>query len=1025
MLNHKKIINILCLFLITITLTACPSSPDSNPDKNNTADDAGSDILPVDERTTGRINGKVKSIDGEAIEGVAVSIGTHTTVTDNNGFYDLNNISLDAEQLTVDFSKSGYAFNQKVVPVTQGHYSYSVYADMIQHQHAEVINADSVSDAVVAMPDPDDPSGSPVIDVHFPAGAIPASGAVTVSVIRGDPTLPEGRAIFPGEYMGSGSDDPADNTLLESIAFTEITLNDINGNEISEMNQPVTVTIKLPAALQTQYIAGDTIPWWSYDETTASWVREDADPITPEIDDALIINEGGVLFGVAQVMHFSWWNIDKPISEHSCLCAEVIDENNLPVSGAILMADGVTYNGQSRRIATDTQGKACVTVKRSLDSESREKVHLAIEYGGLIFPYSAADDIEGEAEGSPIFKTPTESGSMLLDNPGVCLNVSNPITLNFDGNISGIIRDDSDQPMANLTFFSEMGDEISTDENGEFILSAPIGVAFSLYKPGLFSETIMLTETTTSITINLPNQVPWLQQFEADINRTLNVNETVTLTAIAIDPEDGELSYQWEIDGGYSLNVSEEGNSATFTAPSGGTDTALVTLTLTDNKGAETITSKPIAWGSEGDSYTLKLIILDNAKNNTPLEGVVVVLHDAITGAITERRTSDTLGVVDFGYIGSHRATYSVLYSHTKDCKELYAGSDYLNTFVNVPVGSHTYYVKHFIKAIPSYEYASLCPPNATLATFDITLNQIPLNSSTSLRPFTSLSGTGEVKTGSGTVRQSNLNDNGELDIIALAKDADFNPIAYDVLLDQTIVEGQHYNYELTLNNALQATPLVIEIPALAELNPGISIRVEKDGQSLFLDAISTVNGNGETALIPIMDDYRLTEMQANYGGGFGHLLLEKKHHISSPTITITNSGLSSMTSVPLFQDNTFIWSGEKNHDFTTISMNMVCDINYEKGVVWSVLMDKQLNQWKAVEPPAEVSMCLNMRDKIGGYDGEVSGDHYVELTFVDLDITLSKDDLWNTLINGGDISELWQQRVEIYHDLSGPEYAP
>ena len=84
--------------------------------------------------------------------------------------------------------------------------------------------------------------------------------------------------------------------------------------------------------------------------------------------------------------HFSWWNVDQPMNEHACLCVSVQDKNNAPMAGSQLVAEGVSYNGMSRPVRTDTNGQACVTVKRSTTTVT-ERVKLYVESGGVKFHY--------------------------------------------------------------------------------------------------------------------------------------------------------------------------------------------------------------------------------------------------------------------------------------------------------------------------------------------------------------------------------------------------------------------------------------------------------------------------------------------------------------------------------------------------------------------------------------------------------------------------------------------------------------
>jgi hypothetical protein len=66
---------------------------------------------------------------------------------------------------------------------------------------------------------------------------------------------------------------------------------------------------------------------------------------------------------VGEVPHLSTWNCDKPLLT-TCLRGKVVSQDTgEAVSGAVVTAAGVDYNGQSSAV-TDANGEYCVEVKR-------------------------------------------------------------------------------------------------------------------------------------------------------------------------------------------------------------------------------------------------------------------------------------------------------------------------------------------------------------------------------------------------------------------------------------------------------------------------------------------------------------------------------------------------------------------------------------------------------------------------------------------------------------------------------------
>jgi hypothetical protein len=175
---------------------------------------------------------------------------------------------------------------------------------------------------------------------------------------------------------------------------------DSQGKEIKELTTPAEITLRLPDEFQPggakagTYAAGGFIEWWSYDETIAAWIREDADPTTPALDDALIVLIDGFLYAKAKVKHFTFWNVDRPVTEHACICVKVVDGSGNPFVNAEVMASGVTYNGNSKTAITGADGKACVTMKRTTDTNKPEKVKITARSGSVVFEYNVTDSSE-------------------------------------------------------------------------------------------------------------------------------------------------------------------------------------------------------------------------------------------------------------------------------------------------------------------------------------------------------------------------------------------------------------------------------------------------------------------------------------------------------------------------------------------------------------------------------------------------------------------------------------------------------
>ena len=606
---------------------------------------------------------------------VVVTAGGKTATTDTNGYFQLTEVPVPADgRLVISYEKDGYATYQRSLDVSGGN-TYVANAKLLAYQSASPLNGDSGGTI-------NNPDGSQVI---FPAGAV--SGNVTVNMAVGDPTSDEGRAAFPGDYMATDTDDDGPDTPLESVVFTEVTLIDADGNEITQLDAPATVRLRLPDSLQDRYNDGDKIPWWSYDEENATWVREDADPSTPEIDDATVkeVVEAGVSvkYVEAQVTHFTWWNADHPIDEHACLCLTVTDGDGNPLVGVQVIAEGVTYNGRSTPRATDAQGYVCLTVKRSTNTQT-EQVKIFVEQGGARFYYK--DD-----SGSTIIDTPTQQGST-IDNSGQCVGLDNAIVVDFDGTISGTVTRGGES-WPGFTFFTDFGRAVTTDENGNYSVESPSGTTVTLFYPGWFEEAVNVPQGgSVTRNIDLPNRAPVIDRVERNPATRVANGATVNLTAFAMDPDGDPLTYDWDVDAG---TLTANGVNAQWQAPASGSGVATVTFIAIDPFGGQASKTVEVSYGTLA-AGTLRLRILNNPIDRTPLVDAPVVVY----GDTNMEGSTGEDGWVEFTGVSE-----PVTFTAGWDAAQLY-GDDLqpriqqtstsvgLQTFVEVPTGEYVIYAE-------------------------------------------------------------------------------------------------------------------------------------------------------------------------------------------------------------------------------------------------------------------------------------------------------------------------------------------
>jgi hypothetical protein len=187
---------------------------------------------------------------------------------------------------------------------------------------------------------------------------------------------------FPGSFSDSGGN------MLVSGVFTAFNLQDESGNPLTETGgNPARIRMRMPRDTWGSVvdIAPGTsrieVPMYYFDEQTGQWVRgktEQGADLTGwlEQDSGDVIAESqlpairsgafaGQIYAASDVTHFSYWNVDWPISSHACMSGTLRDAAGNPLPGATLNVQGLTYTGSSDSQTTGEDGAFCFDVMRS------------------------------------------------------------------------------------------------------------------------------------------------------------------------------------------------------------------------------------------------------------------------------------------------------------------------------------------------------------------------------------------------------------------------------------------------------------------------------------------------------------------------------------------------------------------------------------------------------------------------------------------------------------------------------------
>ncbi|MDH5182527.1 MAG: hypothetical protein OEX12_01435 [Gammaproteobacteria bacterium] len=1026
---------IIQLFLVIHLLTLVACGGGSAPSGNSVADtESASSSMAV------TIHGRVRNRSGVA--DVLVSSGSHKTVSDGEGYYELRGVDVNnKDRVIVTFSKANFALNQKVVPLSEDMNSYSVDAHISPYDYVGSIDSNSSQIQQVFIADPADPTAPALVEVSFPVGSIPSTEIITVSVKRGDPSSVEGKAIFPGPYLGIATAQANQSPeFIESVVFTEISLQELRGKEIKQLNKPATVTLQLPLSLQSSYAVGETIPWWSYDEELGIWVREDADPATEPLDDAEIISKSGLLYAQAQATHFSWWNVDKPINERACLCAEVVDQDDAPLKNIAVVANGITYNAGSTLHYTASDGRACMTVKRTQDTTKPAKVELHAEYGSLKYHYKVLEPEEGIVNTATVY-TPTVVGSTIDVTEGECQSLNNKFKLFLDSEIYGTVKDELDHPITGFEFSSDLGKTITTDEEGRYSTEAPGGAHVTLFKPRVFSRAIDVSYTEpTEANFVIENQPPWVQLFNVREHTPSNNNEQWLLTVLASDPEGGELSYQWHSDVGTIAVTGAEGSTAIFTAPNNRSGTATITLTITDAKGAITTVSEELSWGMAlEDKTNLKIYFRDNKDSEQPIAGLIVNLHDE-DGSITQRYVSNSEGIVDAGDIGKDKLTFSVLVQDRPSVFDLhpYSISNYMHTFMDVEVGDIIFYLDHYNSVLsPSPSHMLEAQPsllaNLHLSAVDTSARyawRANAKSNNKLRT----TGTG-TDIQSVSIQDLDLNSDGNLDLLSYVTSGNNDDVlGYDFVLDQAVVPSESYPYDLSLSRTASSVNWSRSLATLDNQGTyNLRLYAQRKGKlysyTPFQRPSSLYNplaDTGDFTMLPEFPADRYLVELYGYEPNSDNSFVGGYRYYPYPPQSVELIEPEQKISAGKFSDSSFSWSISGSSDLTILKMTPPgCGLSNFNWYVW---MDGNSNNWSLIEPPDEVAGCISnasIRNAIGGFDHVSS---YIDRFYIqrqELDVVSSYSGLWSLLASGVDLEQMALQRSYVRHSLYTHEDVP
>jgi hypothetical protein len=307
---------VLCASQLLLIASCKKSKKDAEPEQ------------PVATATEYKIIGIVKDETGLPLAGAAVTNGSNSSTTNNNGFFEIKGLTISDGRCAVSVKKEGFFAGAKGC-LSEGKQDLSF--EFILQKLENPINFNAVSGTTATMP-----NGGEV--------SIPANGLKDASgnTYTGNATI-YAEVLNPNDpnfsNMVAGDDLQATTTTgaaasLYSYGIMRVELRSNSGQELN-LAAGKTSTIKVPIDPADLATSPATIPLWYLDETTGIWKEE-----------GVATKTGNEYVGT--VTHFTDWNCDVP-GPNATITGLLLDCNNLPLRNTSIKV------GQTN-ITTDNNG---------------------------------------------------------------------------------------------------------------------------------------------------------------------------------------------------------------------------------------------------------------------------------------------------------------------------------------------------------------------------------------------------------------------------------------------------------------------------------------------------------------------------------------------------------------------------------------------------------------------------------------------------------------------------------------------
>ncbi len=449
---------------------------DSDGDTDDDSDDPGQSPPPP------IVAGQVTDDEDEPALGVRVTALDETTITDPSGRFVVNEILPVDGEVVFTYRGPGFgAFSQKV-DMNNGSPGTGS-ARLVALTAMGSFDAAALATASIAGFEVEIPAGAMLDSSGLSAtGLISLAGAVT------DPTTADLLAIPGGSFAEDGTALSGVGVVVFGVAGDGGSLTAVSSTD------PLVMRIDIPASLQGEYAAGQTVPWWSFDLGSSVWVEEGT---------ADVVDSGGTLQIEGQATHLSWWGAFQELGEQACLTVSVVDGDGAPVTGVFAEARATTYVAAPVPRAAGADGRIVLPVEVS--SGSTHAVEVFLRVGDTVIAHP---------------DNPIETPGAVVANqiPDNCQAIAAPFVLNGSGTVSGTFKVNG-APVEGRLMATTQGQSTHTDDVGRFSMPLFLDVPAVVYTAAY--ESNEQTATGASPTIELgeispTNLAPTLDSMTVD-----------------------------------------------------------------------------------------------------------------------------------------------------------------------------------------------------------------------------------------------------------------------------------------------------------------------------------------------------------------------------------------------------------------------------------------------------------------------------------------------------------------------------